>query len=109
MKFDKIKSSGSGLSLTLRNEAGEPVGIIISSFYSKSRGAFCANPLNGYLKATATVFNLQANGERLIAEMSDNNCRRRSDADKAFRQWLNDSDVRAKLIEAAINESRNII
>lgn len=103
LKFDQVRSSGRGLSITLRKEDGEPVGLISSCFVSSNRGAFCSNLSPGYLTASASVFDLKSGKTVRVAEWANSSCRRRAEADSTFRQWLRDENIRGQVMQAALD------
>lgn len=103
LKFDPVRSSGRGLSITLRKEDGEAAGLISSCFVSSNRGAFCSNLSPGYLTASASVFDLKTGKTVRVAEWTNSSCRRRVEADRAFRQWLRDENIRGRVMQAALD------
>lgn len=104
MKFRLETGVGSqtrGLCLTLLNDAGVACGMVRSLFLPAPRGLFssvAARP--GHLTAGATVWTDDGR-EVVVAEMLQQTHYYRREADRAFRKWLRESQIRQRMVSAA--------
>jgi hypothetical protein len=97
-----LGSQRGGLEFFMKDMSGNNCGLLASSFSPAPRGRFSSYAERpGYLRGKASVWLPEGNSV-VVQEMPMQEHYYRKDADKAFREWVRDNEIKDKMVDGFV-------